>query len=835
VLDDLWDKEHVSHFALIDETTQSRVLISSRVRGTLASCGCEVTTLSLPTDDDAIQMVMAAAGMAHGPGRSVPSEAAEVIRLCRRLPLTLGIAGRLVRDLELQHDWFQVAQLMKEELSGEGEARSAEDGIISTSLRTLKGPHAEHARALLRAFRLVPEDVKVPLEALALIYRASSEAEAGAGAAGGGTSPPSLLQLRRWTQMLIERCLVLPPIDTPSVHDMVLDYADAQTTQGVTKKAHRRLIDLFRQGRPGPSGWDAEVTEGRLSGYILRHSVHHVEHSWRTDWESDEDALTWLDDYDGVSQDAIPLASAAFLGTERVSQLARQAESEGEWWSAALRWSATATVNRGTDGVAAAQPLLKLCAAALERVQPATAIEVDAKASLELSVLVAILLAWNPPDVPLYMSRLTPLMDTKAAKAAAEMRSCVFLMRELYPNVFSVVRKGLRNAEEMLFGQLSNQFLSILLEGVRSAEPGSRRHKKLLALCFSFNISIAFLDMMTEHAEFDWEHSFGTRGQLLNDASRAYDFDKHHKQCLKLFSFDGNLHPSHVLPLFVHWGDLENANSNADRHLSSMTRFLTQPQADSWTLAKGILEWPQMLYLLNRNADAMRFMREAGADWHAIIPTMADIVERTPLINEGNRVTLPAMMSGEDLIWNIRMLWLLVSDDAEISVEQVLSELPAAEELAHFGVNYDGSKKTMHLSHMSCWTSLAWPALALEKLGQFDAALAYATKELETDQTSGGSNSARMHSLAQRCRGRLLASSGRMDEAHAAFDAAGDEAARNQYWMLAALAARDLAKHVLEPSGQLGASGRRLHMSAYVEKLTGSRESLSALLGAEYV
>eukprot|EP01050_Picozoa_sp_SAG11_P043254 SAG11_NODE_20371_length_447_cov_0.500000_1_plen_36_part_10 len=36
--------------------------------------------------------------------------------------------------------------------------------------------------------------------------------------------------------MLIERCLVLPPIDTPSVHDLVLDYADAQTTPGVTKK-----------------------------------------------------------------------------------------------------------------------------------------------------------------------------------------------------------------------------------------------------------------------------------------------------------------------------------------------------------------------------------------------------------------------------------------------------------------------------------------------------------------------------------------------------------------------------------------------------------------------
>ena len=171
VLDDCWDVEHIAHFALIDETTQSRVLISSRVRGTLA--GCEIVNIGLPAEEDAIQIVMAAAGMTTGPQVLVPSEAAEVVRLCKWLPLTLGIAGRLVKDLGLEHDWSEVTKMMKEELSAHGEARSAEDGIIATSLRTLKGPHAEPARALLRAFRLVPEDVKVPLEALAWIFESS--------------------------------------------------------------------------------------------------------------------------------------------------------------------------------------------------------------------------------------------------------------------------------------------------------------------------------------------------------------------------------------------------------------------------------------------------------------------------------------------------------------------------------------------------------------------------------------------------------------------------------------------------------------------------------------
>jgi hypothetical protein len=96
-----------------------------------------------------------------------------------------------------------VTTMMKEELSGDGDARSAEDSIIATSLRALKGPHAASARELLKAFRLVPEDVKVPLEALTWVYEASTSAEA------SDSGAPSLLHLRRCTKMLIDRCLVL--------------------------------------------------------------------------------------------------------------------------------------------------------------------------------------------------------------------------------------------------------------------------------------------------------------------------------------------------------------------------------------------------------------------------------------------------------------------------------------------------------------------------------------------------------------------------------------------------------------------------------------------------
>jgi hypothetical protein len=199
VLDDCWEAEHVSKFAVIDDATISRVLISSRVRSTLD--GCVIVDVCKPTEQDAIKIVMAAAGLPVD--MPAPREATEVVRLCKLLPLTLAMAGRMVKELGLQQDWLEVTTMMKEELSGDGDARSAEDSIIATSLRALKGPHAASARELLKAFRLVPEDVKVPLEALTWVYEASTSAEA------SDSGAPSLLHLRRCTKMLIDRCLVL--------------------------------------------------------------------------------------------------------------------------------------------------------------------------------------------------------------------------------------------------------------------------------------------------------------------------------------------------------------------------------------------------------------------------------------------------------------------------------------------------------------------------------------------------------------------------------------------------------------------------------------------------
>jgi hypothetical protein len=143
------------------------------VRGALVNC--TIIDIGKPSLDDAIQIMTSAAGM--GNDQPVPVGAVQIANLCKLLPLTLGIAGRLIRDLGLvsrvdkltsrrgthsakPDDWTGAVSLLEQEL--DDHTHSAEDNIISTSLKALTGKHADNVRTLLSAFGLIPEDVKCP-------------------------------------------------------------------------------------------------------------------------------------------------------------------------------------------------------------------------------------------------------------------------------------------------------------------------------------------------------------------------------------------------------------------------------------------------------------------------------------------------------------------------------------------------------------------------------------------------------------------------------------------------------------------------------------------------
>jgi hypothetical protein len=124
-------------------------------------------------------------------------------------PLALGIAGKLVKGMSLSagSDWSGVLAVLEQEVGG-----SMEEGVIASSLREIRGPHRAGLLALFRCFALVPEDTFAPLDVLRLIFEASQPAGA------GGPAAPSVLNLRRWLKILLDRSLLLGTVDRPSLH-----------------------------------------------------------------------------------------------------------------------------------------------------------------------------------------------------------------------------------------------------------------------------------------------------------------------------------------------------------------------------------------------------------------------------------------------------------------------------------------------------------------------------------------------------------------------------------------------------------------------------------------
>lgn len=207
-LDDVWIASHAAELIFLDPSTASRALISSRVRNTLGDC--EIVDVGLPSEDDALDIVMSAAGMPAG--AKEPTGARELVAICKRLPLTLGIAGRIAKEMGMgsQDDWNEVIELCREELQGTDHTQNEVGRMIVTSLRSIQGPHAETTRTLLTALGLVPEDVSCPLDVLAWLYEAVVN--------DPGSPVPTISQLRRMVKCLIDRSVVLGPVDMPSLH-----------------------------------------------------------------------------------------------------------------------------------------------------------------------------------------------------------------------------------------------------------------------------------------------------------------------------------------------------------------------------------------------------------------------------------------------------------------------------------------------------------------------------------------------------------------------------------------------------------------------------------------
>ena len=111
-------------------------------------------------------MLLAAAGLPSDSPHQ--SEAKQIVDWCNYLPLAISITGRMLKehvsDVD-DDDWSWVLTHMQEEFAGPGgQAKSAEESVISTSLSAIRGANRESILALFSCLALCPEDTSPPLE-----------------------------------------------------------------------------------------------------------------------------------------------------------------------------------------------------------------------------------------------------------------------------------------------------------------------------------------------------------------------------------------------------------------------------------------------------------------------------------------------------------------------------------------------------------------------------------------------------------------------------------------------------------------------------------------------
>jgi hypothetical protein len=210
-LDDLWEEEHEPQLNFVDVRRGSRVLISTRIRHLLADAFS--VEIGKPSIDDSISILMSAADELDDSGYA-PVEAREIVELCGQLPLALGapvvpprepreprsnagplalhavMAGKLILELEVGSKWDGITAILRDELRGNEQTNSREQGVIRASLAGLKGSGRDKdgARQLFKLFGLVPEDTTCPLECLQLMYDAVYET----------SKATSILHIRKW-------------------------------------------------------------------------------------------------------------------------------------------------------------------------------------------------------------------------------------------------------------------------------------------------------------------------------------------------------------------------------------------------------------------------------------------------------------------------------------------------------------------------------------------------------------------------------------------------------------------------------------------------------------
>eukprot|EP01051_Picozoa_sp_SAG22_P002547 SAG22_NODE_115_length_19315_cov_10.458368_8_plen_775_part_00 len=292
-----------------------------------------------------------------------------------------------------------------------------------------------------------------------------------------------------------------------------------------------------------------------------------------------------------------------------------------------------------------------------------------------------------------------------------------------------------------------------------------------------------------------WDELFGDGGCIMTEACEKFVYKTMHHIIVENHTVDGvGCFASGVLPLLFHWGDVAAANKNADIGIEGYCECVTDGSTSAAAIRMlGSGFWPVILHLLGRNEEAHELILKWGVDAARCDATLDELAEINPgLLARGSET--------EGQVHIDIMKALAKAAHVLVSGEKAVPGHPDI--MAEVGT-------PEHLRKVSCLcgqshmivigNGLVWFALAFERLGDAERALAFANESLVTegpggvtDLSTGANPCVWTHTLAHGVRGRVLAACGDAAGAAQALEAADAAACSRDYWFFEFLAAKDM-------------------------------------------
>ena len=232
VLDDIWDATLLAQLHFIDAAHGSALLTTSRLRDLVP--GAAQIPCELMSQPEALAVLLRAGGADAATLATPPEAAFEAIELCGRLPLTLAIAGSMIRELGTAWRTELVPLLRDDRVWQEDcidatDGRSVEERVVDVCLRMVDEKSAAGVGALFVVYAVFQEDAIVPaavVDALGPLVRKTMAITAPGASTRRLDKQPSAAGQRRavrqWLLLLQRASILRGEIDRGfAVHDLV--------------------------------------------------------------------------------------------------------------------------------------------------------------------------------------------------------------------------------------------------------------------------------------------------------------------------------------------------------------------------------------------------------------------------------------------------------------------------------------------------------------------------------------------------------------------------------------------------------------------------------------